>query len=109
MDLKEPSVTERIKMLVEALDGEQSINESLSQCDSGESMIEILLEVSSKLRLGLSRDDLTKNPPIRDWIWWKNKEALLTIGGGTPRHQQDASGRTRWDLWSLKLFKLFKK
>ena len=28
-------------------------------------------------------------PPIRDWVWWKNKEAVLTIGDDKPRYQQD--------------------
>jgi hypothetical protein len=40
--------------------------------------------------LGLTRADLLSTPPIRDWIWWKNKEALLTIGDAKPRYQQDA-------------------
>ena len=30
-----------------------------------------------------------RTPPIRDWVWWKNKEALLTIGDAKPRYQQD--------------------
>ena len=36
-------------------------------------------------------------PPIRDWIWWKNKEAVLTIGDAKPRYQQDADPAQRSD------------
>jgi hypothetical protein len=28
----------------------------------------------------LTREQLRNTPPIRDWVWWKNKEALVTIG-----------------------------
>ena len=28
-------------------------------------------------------------PPIRDWIWYKNGGALVTVGDGIPRYQQD--------------------
>ena len=45
--------------------------------------------------LGLSRQDLKTTPPIRDWIWWKNKEALLTIGDNKPRYQQDGNQQDR--------------
>ena len=24
-----------------------------------------------------------------DWVWWKNKEAVITIGDSKPRYQQD--------------------
>ena len=27
--------------------------------------------------------------PIRDWIWYKDGGALLTVGDGIPRYQQD--------------------
>ena len=49
----------------------------------------MLLGASAKLGLGLTRAELTRTPPIRDWLWWKNKEALLTIGDAKPRYQQD--------------------
>jgi hypothetical protein len=52
-------------------------------------MLDVLLDASAKLGLGLSREQLANTPPIRDWVWWKNKEALLTIGDNKPRYQQD--------------------
>jgi hypothetical protein len=51
--------------------------------------LDVLLDASSRLGLGLDREDLRQTPPIRDWIWWKNKEAVLTIGDNKPRYQQD--------------------
>lgn len=96
-------------MLVEALDGAEKTNEALSRCEDAETMLEILLEASSKLKLGLTREELKTNPPIRDWIWWKNKQSLVTLGDGTLRHQQDISTKTRWDSWSIGIFKLFKR
>jgi hypothetical protein len=53
--------------------------------DVGDGMVEVLLDASRKLGLGLTRYELLTTPPIRDWIWWKNKEALLTIGDNKPR------------------------
>jgi hypothetical protein len=52
-------------------------------------MLDVLVDASSRLGLGLDREDLRHTPPIRDWIWWKNKEAVLTIGDNKPRYQQD--------------------
>ncbi len=89
MDPKQLSVEERVKLLVEALDGAEKTNEALSLCQDGESMVNVLLSSSEKLGLALSRDDLMKTPPIRDWIWYKNGGALLTVGDGIPRYQQD--------------------
>jgi hypothetical protein len=84
-------VGQRIGLLLKALDGTQRTNEALSRCSDGEAMLEVLLDASKKLGLGLTRQDLKTTPPIRDWIWWKNKEALLTIGDSKPRYQQDAN------------------
>ena len=109
MDPKTLSVTEKVKLLVEAIDGAQTTNESLSRCEDGDSMVEVLLRASSNLKLGLTREELIKTPPIRDWIWWKNKQALVTLGKGTLRHQQDSAGKTRWDKWTLDFFRLFRK
>ena len=102
-------VATRVKLLVDSLNGAERTNEALSNCKDGESMVNILLAASSKLGLELTAEDLMKTPPIRDWIWWKNKEALVTLGSGTPRHQQDSSSSTRWDSWSLRLFNWFGK
>ena len=109
MDMKTLSVAQKVKLLVEALDGAESTNKALSRCVDSESMVEVLLAAASKLELGLTREDLTKTPPIRDWIWWKNKQALITLGQGTLRHQQDSASKTRWDSWTLDLFNIFKR
>ncbi len=108
MDSKELSVTEKVKCLVDSLDGAEKTNEELSRSEDSEAMLAVLLEVSARLRLGLTRDDLMNTPPIRDWIWWKNKQALVTLGDGNLRHQQDSSGKTRWDSWTLDFFKLLR-
>ncbi len=89
MDSQSLSVVQRIGLLLKALDGAQRTNEALARCSDGDGMVEVLLEASRKLGLGLTRRDLQETPPIRDWIWWKNKEALLTIGDNKPRYQQD--------------------
>tara|TARA_Y100001968_G_C19428510_1_gene755733 strand:+ start:2006 stop:2326 length:321 start_codon:yes stop_codon:yes gene_type:complete len=90
MKNSELSKSKKMQILLSEINGNKSINESLSKCPDSESMIEILLNISSKLKIGLSRNDLTTTPPIRDWIWWKNKEAIITIGSGKPRYQQDS-------------------
>jgi len=89
MELKDLPVTQRVAALVKALDGARRTNEALARCSDGEQMLDVLLDASSRLGLGLTRRDLQNTPPIRDWIWWKNKEALLTIGDRKPRYQQD--------------------
>ncbi|MCT0200248.1 hypothetical protein KQ313_11215 [Synechococcus sp. CS-1325] len=89
MDPASLSVSQRVNLLVKALNGAKRTNEALAACTDGEAMVEVLLDASSRLGLRLSRNDLLATPPIRDWIWWKNKEALLTIGDQRPRHQQD--------------------
>jgi hypothetical protein len=81
--------TRRIALLVKALNGARRTNEALARCRDGEEMLDVLLDASSRLGLGLDREDLRQTPPIRDWIWWKNKEAVLTIGDNKPRYQQD--------------------
>lgn len=89
IDPKTLPVPQRIALLVKALNGAKRTNEALARCSDGEAMLDVLLDASSRLGLGLTREDLTRTPPIRDWIWWKNKEALLTIGDNKPRYQQD--------------------
>jgi len=89
MDPSSRPVAQRVALLVKALNGAKRTNEALARCSDGEAMVEVLLDASRKLGLGLSRRDLLETPPIRDWIWWKNKEALLTIGDNKPRYQQD--------------------
>ena len=83
------SVGQRVTALVKALNGAKRTNEALARCSSGEEMLDVLLDASAKLGLGLTRQQLANTPPIRDWVWWKNKEALLTIGDNKPRYQQD--------------------
>jgi hypothetical protein len=89
MDPAKLPLGQRVKLLVDALNGAKRTNEALARCSDGEAMVEVLLDASRKLGLGLSRRDLLETPPIRDWIWWKNKQALLTIGDNKPRYHQD--------------------
>lgn len=96
VDPRNLPVGQRISLLVRALNGARRTNEALARCRDGEEMLDVLLNASSTLGLGLSREQLASTPPIRDWVWWKNKEALLTIGDNKPRYQQDGgqgSGR----------------
>jgi hypothetical protein len=96
MELKDLPVSQRVRALVKALDGAKRTNEALARCSDGEAMLDVLLDASARLGLGLTRWDLENTPPIRDWIWWKNKEAPLTIGDSRPRYQQDGGqGRPR--------------
>ena len=87
--LRQLPVLQRVRLLIKALDGAKRTNEALAQCGDGEAMLDVLLDASAKLGLGLSRQQLADTPPIRDWVWWKNKQALLTIGDNKPRYQQD--------------------
>lgn len=91
IDPKTLPVTQRIGLLVKALNGAKRTNEALARCSDGEAMLEVLLDASNRLGLGLTRRDLLETPPIRDWIWWKNKEALFTVGDNKPRYQQDGN------------------
>ena len=95
MDSKNLSANEKVKVLVEALDGDQITNDALSSCSDGDAMLEILLEKCSKMGLSISRDEFLKTPPIRDWVWWKNKDAPLTLGEGILRYQQDSKSQSR--------------
>jgi hypothetical protein len=87
--LRSLPTVQRVGLLVKALNGAKRTNEALARCADGEAMLEVLLEASQRLGLGLTRADLRDTPPIRDWIWWKNKEAVFTIGDAKPRYQQD--------------------
>jgi len=89
VELKNLPVSQRVNALVKALNGARRTNEALARCSNGEEMLDVLLDASAKLGLGLTREQLANTPPIRDWVWWKNKEAVLTIGDNKPRYQQD--------------------
>ena len=89
VDPRSLPVLRRIDLLVKALNGARQTNEALARCGNGEEMLDVLLDASAKLGLGLSREQLRDTPPIRDWVWWKNKQAVLTIGDNSPRYQQD--------------------
>jgi hypothetical protein len=80
VDPRSLPVARRVNLLVSALDGAQRTNEALAACADGEEILDVLLGASMKLRLGLTREQLRDTPPIRDWVWWKNKEAIVTIG-----------------------------
>lgn len=89
MNPRDLPVVQRVRLLVKALDGARRTNEALARCPDGEAMLDVLLDASAQLGLGLTREDLGATPPIRDWVWWKNKQALVTIGDAAPRYQQD--------------------
>ena len=108
MHSRNQPVKERLKLLVESLDGAEKTNETLSECADSEAMLDVLLDFSAKLGLDLTRDELKQNPPIRDWIWWKNKEALVNLGDENLRYQGDSSGKTRWDSWTIRFFRLLR-
>ncbi len=95
MDLRTLPLKERVELLVKALDGAKQTNEALSNCENADELVTILLETSRQSGLGLTKDDLIKTAPIRDWIWYKNGGALLTLGDGVPRYQQDKKSDDR--------------
>lgn len=97
VDPRTLSVPKRVQLLVSALDGAERTNEALASCTDGEAMLDVLLGASAQLRLGLTRAELMKTPPIRDWIWWKNQESLLTIGDAKPRYKQDGTDAKKSD------------
>ena len=82
-------VQQRIALLVQALDGAEKTNKALATCPDGDAMVDILLGASAKLGLGLTRRDLTETPPIRDWIWFKNNDPLVTVGDAKPRYRRE--------------------
>ena len=82
-------VPQQIALLVKALDGAKRTNEALANCKNGDEMVEVLLGASAKLGLSLTRRDLLNTPPIRDWIWFRNNDPLLTVGDSKPRYQQN--------------------
>jgi hypothetical protein len=82
-------VPQQIALLVRALDGAKRTNEALANCRNGDEMVDILLGASAKLGLSLTRRDLMETPPIRDWIWFRNNDPLLTVGDSKPRYQQN--------------------
>ncbi|MFN6352077.1 MAG: hypothetical protein ACK40D_04255 [Cyanobacteriota bacterium] len=88
-DLRSLPTAQRVALLVKALNGAKRTNEALARCSDGEAMLAVLLDASARLGLGLSRAELRDTPPIRDWVWWKNKEAVFTVGDAKPRYQQD--------------------
>ena len=82
-------VQQRIALLVKALDGAEKTNKALATCADGDAMVNILLGASAKLGLGLTSRDLTETAPIRDWIWFKNNDPLITVGDAKPRYRRE--------------------
>ena len=82
-------VQQRIALLVKALDGAEKTNKALATCADGDAMVDILLGASAKLGLGLTSRDLTETAPIRDWIWFKNNDPLITVGDAKPRYRRE--------------------
>ncbi|MAS28952.1 MAG: hypothetical protein CBD47_02525 [Synechococcus sp. TMED187] len=89
MQANQLPVPQQIALLVKALDGAKRTNEALARCRNGDEMVDILLGASAKLGLRLTRRDLLETPPIRDWIWFRNNDPLLTVGDRKPRYQQN--------------------
>ena len=89
MQANQLPVPQQIALLVKALDGAKRTNEALARCRNGDAMVDILLGASAKLGLRLTRRDLLETPPIRDWIWFRNNDPLLTVGDRKPRYQQN--------------------
>ncbi len=89
MQANQLPVPQQIALLVKALDGAKRTNEALARCRNGDEMVEVLLGASAKLGLRLTRRDLLETPPIRDWIWFRNNDPLLTVGDRKPRYQQN--------------------
>ena len=90
-------VQQRIALLVKALDGAEKTNKALATCADGDAMVDILLDASAKLGLRLTRRDLTETPPIRDWIWFKNNDPLVTVGDTKPRYRRATPEKSKPD------------
>jgi hypothetical protein len=95
MDLQSLPVSQRINALVKALNGARRTNEALARCSNGEEMLDVLLDASAKLGLGLSREQLANTPPIRDWVWWKNKDRYQQDGGQGRQPQPEGEAPRR--------------
>lgn len=89
MQANQLPVPQQIALLVKALDGAKRTNEALARCRNGDEMVDVLLGAAAKLGLRLTRRDLLETPPIRDWIWFRNNDPLLTVGDRKPRYQQN--------------------
>ena len=97
MDPRSLPITQRIELLVKALDGAEKTNRALATCADGDAMVDILLGASAKLGLRLTRRDLTETPPIRDWIWFKNNDPLVTVGDTKPRYRRATPEKSKPD------------
>ena len=100
-------VSQRIALLVKALDGAEKTNRALASCTDADAMVEILLGASAKLGLGLTRRDLTETPPIRDWIWFKSNDPLITVGDAKPRYRREQPSQPKPDAPRRRFFGLF--
>ena len=107
MNLSSLPVPQRIALLVKALDGAEKTNRALSTCADADAMVEILLGASAKLGLGLTRRDLTETPPIRDWIWFKNNDPLITVGDAKPRYRREQPTKPEPDAPRRRFLGLF--
>ena len=88
-DYSHLSVQQKISALVRGIEGDERWNKALAQAADAEAMLDLLQSASSKLKLGLTRKDLARTPPLRDWLWFKRNKPLITIGDALPRYQQD--------------------
>ncbi|MFZ4565659.1 MAG: hypothetical protein ACOYMY_04285 [Prochlorococcaceae cyanobacterium] len=81
-------VSQRVRALVRGIEGHARWNEALAKAPTADAMLDLLVSASDRLGLGLSRADLARTPPLRDWLWFKTNKPLLTIGDDLPRYRQ---------------------
>jgi hypothetical protein len=87
-DYSNLSVQQKISALVRGIEGDERWNAALAKAPNAEAMLDLLESAANKLKLGLSRKDLARTPPLRDWLWFKRNKPLLTIGDTLPRYRQ---------------------
>ena len=88
MDFSGYTAAQKISALVRGIEGDERWNAALAKAPNAEAMLDLLESAANKLKLGLSRKDLARTPPLRDWLWFKRNKPLLTIGDTLPRYRQ---------------------
>ncbi len=74
------SPPQKVRALVKGIQGHRRWNEALAKAPDRETMLDLLQQASDKIGLGLSRQELTETPPLRDWLWFKKNSPLFTVG-----------------------------
>ena len=109
MDPRSLPITQRIELLVKALDGAEKTNRALATCADGDAMVDILLG-AGQAGFGLTRRDLTETP--RFAIGSGSRTMILCSRLAMP--SLDARGRSpapvnrmRQEPWRRRFFGLF--